>query len=370
MKFKGITEKDTKREQGGREMIRKKNASAFAGGIIFVIILPFIVMFSINVIVDPLWFFNHENGLNKVQEDFDERQQKINRVAFAGEEFDALLIGSSRVTYISQQEFGDENVFNMASGHMSHKEYAPYLEYVEEKRGKPLEKVYIGFDFFATSENKGVTDPDPFIQNAEDRLYPLKAYLSRDMLEQSFKNAEASLKEEPFHRSYDRNNVGTTEKLEPQETQERIEEKDADFEEVTYDENTYTYDETFKEEMQQLQEAHPDTEFIAFTTPVTEELFRTMQQEGREEDYETWLRDITDVFGGVEHFMYVNSITENPDYFYDAHHYYQTLGDLMAHRMAGVEDEELPEDFGIHLTKDNIDEELRTLKQNDWEPEE
>lgn len=347
-------------------MIRKKKAAAFTGGMLFIIMLPFLIMFSINVLVDPLWFFNHENRFNEVQEDFDERQQKINRVAFAGEEFDTLLIGSSRVTYIDQGEFREEDVFNMSSGHMSHKEYGPYLEYVEEKRGEPLDKVYIGFDFFATSENKGVTDPAPFIENAEDRLYPLKAYLSRDILEQSFENAAASVKNEPFHRSYNRNNAGTTEKLGAEETQERIEEKDQEFEEVTYDDQTYSYDESFKEEMQKLRDAHPDTEFTAFTTPVTEDLFRTMQQEGREEDYEKWLHDITDVFGGVEHFMYVNSVTENPDYFYDAHHYYQTLGDLMAHRMAGVEDNELPDDFGIRFTEDNIDEQISSLKQNDW----
>lgn len=62
---------------------------------------------SINFIADPLWTFSHQNIFSKYQDGFDERQQKTNFIYFNGlNKYDGLLLGSSRTTYINQNDFG------------------------------------------------------------------------------------------------------------------------------------------------------------------------------------------------------------------------------------------------------------------------
>ena len=60
---------------------------------------------GLNALIDPLWLFKHEHRLNSVQPFFDGRAQKTNWLHARVGQFDAVLLGSSRSTYIDQRGF-------------------------------------------------------------------------------------------------------------------------------------------------------------------------------------------------------------------------------------------------------------------------
>lgn len=54
--------------------------------------------------------------------------------------------------------------------------------------------------------------------------------------------------------------------------------------------------------------------------------------------------------------MYSNSVTMKLDNFYDLGHFHPHVGKLIAHRIAGIPDKEIPQDFGILIDEKNIDD--------------
>ena len=83
---------------------------------------------GVNYIVDPLWMFDYSNKFNQKQDGFDERQQKTNYIYFKSQgNFDGILLGSSRATFVNQNDFIDMNIFNYSSNSMQPFEYKGYI---------------------------------------------------------------------------------------------------------------------------------------------------------------------------------------------------------------------------------------------------
>ena len=71
----------------------------------------------LNFIVDPLWLFNHSNKFNQKQGSYDERQLKSNYLYYnLKDNFDGILLGSSRATYVDQNDFENMKIFNYSVG--------------------------------------------------------------------------------------------------------------------------------------------------------------------------------------------------------------------------------------------------------------
>jgi hypothetical protein len=88
-----------------------------------------------------------------------------------------------------------------------------------------------------------------------------------------------------------------------------------------------------------------------------------MVLEGRLPQYERWLKEMVEVFDQVWHFEYLNSITMDYDKnFSDSHHFYSSVGTMIAHRITGAADAAIPPDFGILLTKSTIDAQLTKIR--------
>jgi hypothetical protein len=61
-------------------------------------------------------------------------------------------------------------------------------------------------------------------------------------------------------------------------------------------------------------------------------------------------------------FSGLNSITTDNYYFYETSHYRIMAGGLMACRMSGCTDMMVPDDFGVYVTSDNIDDHIKRQK--------
>ncbi|MCH1625095.1 hypothetical protein [Fredinandcohnia quinoae] len=331
--------------------------------ICFLFIAP---IYSFNYFIDPLWFGGSSSEFNDVQLAFNERQQKANHIAFQPFEHDTVLLGSSRSTYINQHDFSGYDVYNFAVSNMSVQEYKSYVDLAKQERGKDMKAIIIGLDFFKSSvaQSKDKITLYSYMDTMKEPLYRYKKLLSFQVLEYSWGNFKASYKDGTLGlRDYDRNNVATVNKMDPDVAEKQTEGKIAKFKEEFYG-DTYIYNENYKDILMEVKQANPNSEFIIYTTPISTELFKALVDSGRFPDYEKWLRDVVDVYGSVYNFMDINTVSNDlTNNYFDGHHFYPHVGTWIAHRISNVEDDTLPDDFGSYVTKENIDQYLEELKQ-------
>ncbi|MBO8159725.1 hypothetical protein [Thermosyntropha sp.] len=329
---------------------------------LFFILLFLCLLGFFNWYIDPLWCFNHSHSYNQVQMPFDERQQKTNYVTFHSFDYNALILGSSRVTYIDQHDFTGMKAYNYGVSNMLLEEYYDYVEYAKKKRGRRFDYIIIGLDFWTTNKNKSlpspIEKPSFYIKKANSFGYRYKMLFSHDTYQFALKNFKAAQNGTPVNFAYDRNNVKTLLPVTPEEREIKIARTVNTYREKIYRDYEYM---PVKEILLRLKKANPDTKFIVFTTPESLPLMQLIEEEGLTPYYERWLYDCVEVFGEVYHFMYPNSVTCNLENYYDASHFYPHIGTMMAHKMLGIEDETIPADFGVKLDKNNLDEKLKEV---------
>lgn len=78
-------------------------------------------------------------------------------------------------------------------------------------------------------------------------------------------------------------------------------------------------------------------------------------------DYEKMLRETVEVFGGVWNFMYVNSVTSDQALWRESSHCLPVVNTWIRDRVTGIGTP--PEDFGVYVTKDNIDSHIKTVRE-------
>ncbi|WP_108668981.1 hypothetical protein [Peribacillus acanthi] len=313
-------------------------------------------------IMDPMWTFGQAHRYNDVQTVIDERQQKTNAITFQPFEKDTLLIGSSRSTYINQNDFEGMDVYNFAVSNMSVREYNSFIEYAKQERGKEFERIIIGLDFFKTSVDQSAAPRSlaQYEKKIDERFYRFKNLLSWDLLKYSYENFKMSkantVKEE---RNYNGNNVAEAMKIDPEKTKQQTDAKIEKFKEVFYG-KTYKYNPDYASYLAELKKNNPNTEFIVFTTPISTPLFQALIESNRLPDYERWLGDVVSVFGGVHNFMYPNTVTNEISNYFDGHHFYPEVGTLIAKELSGKE-KDVPADFGEYVTAGELKQHLATI---------
>ena len=112
--------------------------------------LIILFIFVLNFIVDPLWLFNHSNKFNQKQGSYDERQLKSNYLYYnLKDNFDGILLGSSRATYVDQNDFENMKIFNYSVGAIQPYEYKYYIDFAKKIKGKELKYIIIASDFLS-----------------------------------------------------------------------------------------------------------------------------------------------------------------------------------------------------------------------------
>lgn len=325
------------------------------------ILIPLLLVSAFNYYIDPLWNFNHANRYNRIQMPFNERQQKTNFITFHEFDYDTLILGSSRTTYINQNDFKGHKAYNYAVSNMLMDEYYDYIEYAKKMRGKEFEYIIIGLDFMATNKNipREFEDPSFYINNTNQFGYRFSTLMSLDTLKYSLQNYRASLRGEPVNFAYDRNNVKTLLPVSDEERQAKLQATVDKYRKDIY--ANYEYADV-KAILSKIKASNPNTRFIIFTTPVNHKLHSLRLEMELYTGYQQLLIDAVEVFGQVYHFDYPNSVTTEDRYYYDASHFYPEIGTWIAEKVTGLSTA-APEDFGIILNKDNIMSQLENLEK-------
>ncbi|MDE3840189.1 hypothetical protein C0966_12615 [Bacillus methanolicus] len=325
---------------------------------------------AFNYVVDPLWIFQHENKWNDVQQGFNERQQKVNKFTFSDKKYDALLLGSSRSTYINQHDFEGLDVFNFAVSSMYVEEYKGYIDYAKKVNGKSFDYIFLGLDFFAANKNRKLSSEKPefYIDQTNSYMYRARSAASFDTLKKAWPIFLSSKENKPVfidHRYYDRQNVAFPFPVTDDLRQKRIE---TNIYEFFKNDERFEYDPNIKKMLEEIVRTNPGTKFIVFTTPVTMPRFVVeLQNEEYWKGYEQWLSDLTDVFGTIHHFMDINEVTVNYKNFTDSHHFVPEIGskivDHIWNKRKYAESQD-PFAFGKLVTADNKDEIFARIKND------
>ncbi|MFO1072716.1 MAG: hypothetical protein U1E17_08565 [Geminicoccaceae bacterium] len=340
-------------------------ARRFLAVFLGVVALGCTLVVGLNALIDPWWFFAQANPLNRVQEDVDERAQKTNWLEARKGEFDAVLIGSSRASYIDRHDFAPLKLFNYAVNAMTPREYQPYLDHFAAVNGRP-KVIYLGVDLF-TSRVKPVFDlapPEFYLGRAGDPRYLASALLSLETAGYSLRSVQGSLGLDPARKPerYDRDDVRyfgrtITEEMRYRNLLRSLEQ----YRTKVYGAD-FVYDAGLPEVWRHLRESYPEARIVVFTTPTSEPLFSLMVQMGRFPDYERWLADLVGTFGEVWDFMGLNSITTEQHHYLDAHHFEPAVGRLIVARINGGMLPPEHADFGRLVTPANLPAHLATMR--------
>lgn len=313
--------------------------------------IPYIRIAAYNFYVDPLWNFDHQNEHNKHQVGFDERQLKVNFLSQQDNHYDTLLIGTSRTTYINQNDLYGMNAYNFSASSLDISEYEPYITYASDQNN--------GFDtiilevypkqFPGTLE---FPEPSVYIANNQEKLYSIKSLFSFDTYEKAKRNYMQEGRPTPAgYRIYDRENIVSTELV-------SAEVRDVNIEKGINNLNTlktFNDEKGYVEALTQIRKSNPDATFLVYSPPYyidrTKKIFNS---EAGIAYYRDWLEDLIAVFGGVINFTTVNDISVNRDYYFDSHHFYPSTGKLIANDIAAFHNGEDLQ-YATYVTEENLD---------------
>ncbi|WP_431028546.1 hypothetical protein [Lysinibacillus sp. LZ02] len=321
---------------------------------IVVLGIPVGGVMAFNYYIDPLWNFDHSHEYNDFQRGHNERIQKTNWINSHHFDFDSLMIGTSRTTYINASNF-EERVFHYGLSSLHITEYLDYMQYAQSKNPKEFETIYMeltvrSHDLFYGPE---FSEAETFFSQSEDPFYPVTSLFSKDTYDRAKFNYDISKNNYAgIPRTYDRNLEVTTSYV-GKDIGERIEffknqlvEREANGPEWIYDPNYRGY-------LEEIQAAFPHSNFVVFTDLMpAERLQLTIEHPQIQPTYKQYITDIVEVFGAVYSFHQYNDVTRNHANFFDLYHFYPSVGDLVAKELQRRE----PSELLYIVTKDNIDE--------------
>lgn len=291
---------------------------------------------------------------------WNERQAKTNVINFQDFDYNALMLGTSRVTYINRHDLKEYKAFNYAVAKMQPSEYNDYTEYAKQRTGKDFDIIFLGIDFSSAevSINTEYTTFNEYKNTSESFLYRYKTLFSLDTIKYSFKNFSnyAFDKYKKRVQTYDREMIVSS----YPKSEKFINDDIAAY----ISDATHTYDETYKQELIDFKKNNPNTKFYVFTTPLTAPRLKSiMSNQKNIEFYKRWLEETIDVFGEIDNFMTLNNVTKNYTKTYTGvSHFYPFVGTHIVNKVFGYDDNDaFYDDFGVKLTKDNFDEEFSKI---------
>lgn len=328
----------------------------------------------LNYYIDPLWCFGQKNRFSNIRSGFNERQQKTNYLYHTKEQYNTLLLGSSRTTYLAPEYFKKLKVFNYAANNMLPSEYLGYIDNYTVITGKAPEVVILGLDFWGTSSNTGNNHQEPrsYLDQRKKWSYIPSKLASIDALQYSVNNIKYSFIAPPLNDAYYNNKLTKLEYGQTSEFKEqRMRTQIKHYKEEAY--GAYVWDTSYASTLQQMVDQYPETKFIVFTTPIREPLYYLLVNNNLTSDHRNWLKVCVNIFGTVHHFMTPNKYSNTDSLFYDTQHFKPSL----AKKYAPILEERIDWDNHIDheaLNRENLDsylwlvEELFMIYKHNYKP--
>lgn len=315
----------------------------------------------INFIVDPFFTFKSTNNIDIKQRDFDERVQKINFLYHINNDFDSILLGNSRVTYINQNDFELEDIklFNFAVSAMNIDEFDFAIESFIQLTKKQPKTIILGIDPFNLGGYKTTNLLQSAFNNTKKpfykyenllNFYNLKLSLTNLIITYEFNNNVYKRKQRFYNKKLEKGN----------QIQNTISNKKY----ISKYTNTKLSKQEIKNiliEAKNIKNKYPKSKIIVFTPPLHNVLINNIFLDTKKLNmYKFFIKTLVYDFGKVYHFMDKNDISKSYTYFQDSVHFSPFVGKLIAKRISNTAVSNNL-NFGTILYKSNIDLYLQNL---------
>lgn len=335
---------------------------------IFLIVssISFCLLSVVNYLIDPFNIFHTK--LFKTQFQMNERFMKVEFLEKNNKKFNAYMFGSSRIgttdpsvieKYIPNSKFYN---FTVASANLY--DYEKHLNYFV-KKGYPLKTLYLQLDI-SHMENYGRNKSDylrklhPFVLNESLNLFYMQ-YLNgffpfniRGKIEKNFKDDDRT--------SYF---LGTGIWTKPDKKLKMINDckkfvsQEGSFNQSHKRTIKFLNIENSMNALSRIKNLADENniQLYVFTTPHNNMMMDKFKTKYYLE-YLNMISKITDFYD----FSGYNTITLNNCNYYESSHYRPKVAPLIAARIFNDKTINIPNDFGVFVTKDNINEHLKNLE--------
>ena len=346
----------------------------------------FFIIFSlamINYVIDPFNIFHTQFFPKQFQ--MNERFIKVEFLQEHHADYNGYIFGSSRIGTTSprtiEKYHQNTHFYNMSLSAANMEDYLSHLKYFIDNN-YPIDTLYLQIDLVDTligyghPKDRYLTKKHPYIVGDSLLSYYisyLTIYSSSDLKGKLQKNLASDKQEKDLEKViYDLEDTGTwgrpNKELALKDDAEQYIKNVKSFH-IPDPENTYRKDiksypkiiTAFKEINQICLENN--IEFIVFTTPHNHNMLHGVNSE----DAMMFMRDLVSIHD-LWYFSGYNSITTNDENYYESSHYRPYIGDLIAAKIFHDTTIDIPKNFGILLTTQNINtfvpNELKRLKDS------
>jgi hypothetical protein len=324
----------------------------------------------LNYTIDPFNIFHVK--LLKHQYQQNERFLKIEFLEKKHDNFNGYMFGSSRIGTTNpksiEKYLPGSSVYNFSIASANFHDYVEYLRYFIES-GYPIQTLYLQLDILNMS--KYGHDKSDFLRRAHPYVSDesVFAYYFSYLTGVFPVNIKGKLR-------LNKKNIGSDKKeyflntgvwARPDREKRISNNCDEYVKHVPSFRNTvikrelgYTKSSENLKALKRIKEIaeNNNIKLYVFTTPPNHRIMDIFKIK----DYLNYLRDISSVVNFYD-FSGYNSITKNNCNFYESKHYRPHIGDMIAARIFSDKSKFVPSDFGVFVTKKNIDKHLKRLNR-------
>ncbi len=275
-----------------------------------------------------------------------------------------IMLGGSRVHYLSPKDvekYTNDKVYNLGLNYSTLEEQYYFLKY--SLKHFPIENVIIGLNLYTFSEvledNNSDFDKDLF-EGGFSIFKQFKHYLEVPLFKY-LKYVYYNTFTEPFYKDgaitpyHQQIVLNTQEDRRWENSIEGYREKYDNY--LEWGETNLEY---FKKMVKLCEEYQVNLK--VFTTAIHTSQLNLLKDLDKMEIYYKWKEEIAKVTPYWD-FMYSNSVTKNEKYYIDSSHLKQEYGNFYFARLFDDKEIKTPKDFGVFVTKENVNKYLESLKK-------
>ena len=334
-------------------------------------LLCFTFVLGINYIVDPFNIFHTK--ILKHQFQMNERFMKIEYLDKHNGEFNGYMFGSSRIgttpPSIVEKYIPNSKIYNFTTSSANLDDYITHLKYFIERK-YPIETLYLQLD---------VDNMNHFGRASSDYLRRFHPHILNQSMSSYYISYLTGLF--PFNlKGKILNNINHTDRTDyfldtgvwtkPDKEKAIIDNcKEFQLYEPSFNRKVNKVNKVNKsnksrrqnlEALQSIKKLSKDNniKLYIFITPHNKNMMALFNLDG----YLNFLEDISKVTDFYD-FSGYNTITVNNCNYYESSHYRPLVGGLIAGKIFKDDTVEIPEDFGVFVTRTNIDKHLKNLKK-------
>lgn len=334
-------------EMPGSRTDSQKKESRFSFGL-YGLVTSFLLgsVAGINWLIDPLWY-SHGNILTGKNFAFNERITKTNLFfrTHEDENYNCIILGSSRVTTLRASEFTNHNCFNYALKGAEIPDFVSYANFLQEEGVEP-EIVYLGVDGLNFVEKERKEQP-PLAINSLQTKSPLQAYLSADVL---LFSAMTLLGVSPDPGNYYDRDFEPVDFANPPVYEGKF------YQPASLQKCDLTAVETFIS----LKEFFPDAKFVAYVPPRSAwSMINDTYGRGLMDCYLSAFYQLSQSYDVMYDFSIPSEVTKNPRNTFDGSHFSVAANSSLAKVLQG----ETVGDFGIRIDNYDFDDYRQIYRQ-------